>query len=357
MKMSKTFVIRLALWSILMLYLLCDLVLFTGPLRTSIRKLQGFPDEKIASDIERGVIARVFDKPILLSQVDYRVDEILWRSGRDRTQVPLTERIALRTTALYDIIDNYIFREKVMLNQKDYPVTEQEIQTALKRFASRFTNKAELFKALEQQGFDGEKELSYRLAARIQQNKYLKDKIAPGTQVTDQETLDWYNAHKKELTTPARRKARHIFLAALQNTQEQATQKLQPALQKITAKTSTFQSEAKTLSEDQRTKNNGGDLGWFTQNRLPEDFTIPTFDLPLNTPTIIRTKLGWHLIEITAELPPTLKPYQAAKPEIHAALQAPRQKAAVEQYRRNLRLQHPNHIKIHKPLLKSPWTN
>ncbi|GAA5494851.1 chaperone SurA [Rubritalea halochordaticola] len=357
MKMSSKFVIRLGLWSVLMLYLLFDLVLFNGPLKRSVRKMQGFPEEKLASDMERQVVARVFDKPILLSQVDYGVDKILWRTGRTRNDVSKSERIALRNSVLQELIDQYIFRIKVKLNADEYPVSDEEIEAALRRFASRFTTKDELFKAMDDMGFEGEKELRFRLAAKLQQDKYLEAHIAPGIVVSEEEAKQWYEDHKKELTTPASLRARHIFLAALTNKEEEATQKLEDALKKITSQEETFENLAASLSEDERNKNSGGDLGWMTQSRLPLDFSTPVFALPKGKAQIIRTKLGWHLIEVTDKKEPQLRSYEELKPEIFASLETTRRKAAIKDYRERLRYREKEHVIIHQDMLEDDWTH
>lgn len=357
MKMSSKFVIRLGIWSVLMLYLLFDLVIFNGPVKKGFRKMQGFPEEKLASDIERGVVARVFDKPIMLSQVDYGVDEILWSTGRTRNDVSEQERVALRNSVLRELCDQYLFREKVMYNAKEYPVSEEEIQAGMRRFASRFSTKEEMFKAMEAFGFEGEKELHFRIAAKLQQDKYLADHINTGITSTDEEAKEWYDKHSAEMTTPPSLRARHIFLAALTHTEEDALPKLEQALKKITSKEDTFENLAATLSEDARNKATGGDLGWMTKDRLPLDFSTPVFDLPTNSPKIIRTKLGWHLIEVTVRKDARLRPFEEAKTEIKAALETVRRKQAIEEYRLNLRKQHPNHVIVHWEMLKSPWTH
>lgn len=354
--MSSKFVIRLAVWSFLMLYLLVDLVLIDGPLKRGVLRLQGAPEEEVAADRERGICARVFDKPILLSQVDYRVDELLWRSGRDRKNISKDERISLRLIALHEICDQYLLREKVMFNHKKYPVSEAEIDEALKRFASRFSNPEELASALKKFGFDGEKELRFRTAARLQQYKYLHDRIASAIEVSEEEAKAWYDSHQEEIKTPERIKAKHIFLSALNHDQQQADAILKPALEQILADPSRFTPLASKLSADPRSKSTAGELGWLTRARFPEDLAIPAFAAELNTPTIITTKLGWHLWIVTEKAAATLRPYPQMKEDIIASLETTKRQKAIATYRDNLRRQHGQHVRIDQDLLKRDWS-
>ncbi|MEO1857476.1 MAG: peptidylprolyl isomerase [Rubritalea sp.] len=355
--MSSKFVIRLGIWCVLMLYLLCDLVLFDGPLKNQVYRMKGSPAEDLGNDLERGIVARVFAKPVYLSQVDYGVDDLLWRSGRKRKDVGENERLALRKSVLRELCDHSLLREKVALNDKEFPVSEAEIQAAMLRFASRFSNPPELATAMQNFGFEGEKELRSRIAARLQQNKYLDHHIARGIAVTDEEALAWYTAHSKSLTTPACRRVRHIFLAALGHSDENAQRSLKEALDFIQSKTNDFISLCSKLSEDERSKKVGGDLGWLSQHRSPDDFTDAVFALALHQPTIIKTKLGWHLVEVTDSKPAKLGSFEKLKSEVIVALETSRRKDAIAEYRKNLHRQHPDKVLIHESLLKAPWSN
>lgn len=338
-----------------MLYLLCDLVLFDGPLKTQARRIQGIPEDQFLADQERGVVARVFAKPILLSQVDYAVDEMLWRRGKSRNDISKRERIELRTTAVHELCDHALLREKVALNGDEFPVSEKEIEAAMLRSASRFTTKQDLVNAMKDFGFEGEKELKFRIAARLQQNKYIEHHIARGIAVTDEEALAWYNDHPEACTVAERIKARHIFLAALENSEEKAINALTEAKNQLAAGAH-FSTLAAQLSEDERSKKVGGNLGWMTRSRLPKDFADATFSLPLKTPTLITTKVGYHIIEVTEKAPAQRRSFEEMKPEIVAALEASRRKEAIKTYRNNLHHQHPDKIIIHTEMLNNDWT-
>ncbi|MFD2159974.1 peptidylprolyl isomerase [Rubritalea tangerina] len=356
MKMSSKFVIRLGVWSVLMLYLFCDLILFEGPLKQQVYRLQGSPAKKLGNDIERGIVARVFTKPILLSQVDYAVDEQLWRSGRTREEISNSQRTALRRIALAELCDHALLREKVALNDKEFPVSEEEINAAMQRFASRFSTPEELQKAMLQFGFEGEKELRFRIAARLQQQKYLNHHIARGIAVTDEEAKAWYKDHQEQLQTPQLYQLRHIFLSKLQHNEDEAVQALREAQEFLQSGTNDFNSLSLKLSEDPRSKDHGGSLGWMSLQRLPADFAQAVEKLKVNQTSLIETTIGWHLVELTDTQASTLRSFDESKAEIVAALETSRRKAAVKEYRKNLRLQHPEKIVIHEALLSADWT-
>ena len=59
-----------------------------------------------------------------------------------------------------------------------------------------------------------------------------------------------------------------------------------------------FADLAAALSDDPASKTKGGELGWMHAGRLAPDFAAQVLTLPEGTPSLIRTKIGWHLVEV-----------------------------------------------------------
>ncbi len=347
-----------------MLYIFLDLLFFKGPVHDMAEKLRN-NEVALKADTERGVVARVFNRPIYLSQVDFAVDQALWSRGKSREGIQDERRTYLRALALRDIQDQYVLREKVRLNADDYPVSEQEIDAAVERFASRFTSTQDMSKKLKAYGFKGEKELRFRLAAKLQQDKYILSKIQPGIAVSDEEAEQWYADYKEEAATPERVKVQHIFIAKIPAPgqteaakEEYAKSKLEHCLESLqTDGDATWASLAAEYSADERSKNNEGHLGWIRKDRIATDFTEACFSSELNTPKIIETKLGWHLINVLEKKSATIRSYEEMKPEIIVAIETIRRNETVETYRINLRKQHGDVIKTNWTIMASDWTN
>ena len=352
LKMSKSFVVRMVLWSGLILYLICDFFVFNGPINQEIRKMNPTDADKLAKAMDEGICAQVYNGPIYLSQVDRRVSEKLWRSGRDPEKIKEAEMKILRWVALDDLISEAIMRVKVRVNIEDARVSTAEVDAEVARFEKRFESPGELDKAMAAQGIESREELRLRLNARLEQEKYVLSKIKTSTTVSDKESKLWYDEHKKELTTPERRSVRHIFLATLDHPSDEAKAKLQEKLNLIKAGKGKFPDIAKAVSEDARTKNTGGNLGWMRKDRLPGDFAASAFLIAINTPTLVRTKLGWHIIEVTGIKEPELPSYEAMKEDIATAISNSRRQEAVDQYKHQLRLLNHDHVDIYKKVLE-----
>jgi parvulin-like peptidyl-prolyl isomerase len=349
---TKGFVIRIFLFCALLIYLGADLYLFDGPLRKRIQR--GLPDspESIAAAKSQGVVARVLHLPILSSQLERATKERLWLRGQKLEDLPPQQRRVERLAALEDLIDHQLLRIKTKHNATELPVAEAEVDEALKRLAARFESRDAMQKELAAEGIDSERELRLRIGGRLQQQKYVESRIAPQIEVTEEEARAWHESHAGELARPERIEARHVFLSTLAHDPAEARATLQKALDDLTAKRTDFPALAAKLSGDPRTKDIGGNLGWMTKDRLPADFAAPLFALPLNRPSLIRTKLGWHLAEVTARKPAEPRTFEDARGEVIAALQAVKRRDATREFRRALRAQEGRYIEIFADMIR-----
>ncbi|MDA0768261.1 MAG: peptidylprolyl isomerase [Verrucomicrobia bacterium] len=266
LRVDKGVPVRLVVYTIGMLYLFFDLFVFDGPLRQRIRSREIRSSEQIAAAKAQGIVARFYGQPILLTQVDRRVEERLWKEGRRLEEVPQVERKVLRMAALNDLIDLRLFgRMKVWSNQMDYPVEEAEIDAAVERFGRKFDTVEEMREGLREQGWS-EEELRMRLAAKLQQDKYLAAMV--DLVVSEEEAREFYEGHKEELAMPERVRVRQVFLAGLKHEAAEAEQVLGEALGRLEKKEVAFEVLAKELSEDGGSKEAGGMLGWMQAGRF-----------------------------------------------------------------------------------------
>jgi PPIC-type PPIASE domain len=315
------------------LYLGGDFLLFHGPIS---RRWQQTPPTALA--------ARVGGQPITHSQLARALAARLWLDGKSTTDLTPTE-IKLTTAAVLDeLIDHELLRLCLKSTTPPLTVSAQEIDARLLRFTSRFESPAALEKAMISQGIPTTQALRDHLSGQLLQEKLIESRIQPLIQVTDQEARTWFKQNPAALVNPERIAARHIFIPTLDHPAEQAQQTLTTALTSLTAQTQDFATLAKELSEDPATKDRGGALGWMSRDRLPLDFSTAAFALELRRPTLVRSKLGWHLVEVTARHPAEPRSFEQAKPEILAALTTLKRRQAVADFRRSLR--QPETVKI-----------
>ncbi|MFN6016123.1 MAG: peptidylprolyl isomerase [Verrucomicrobiota bacterium] len=325
---TAKFILRLAMFGVIVAYLLGDLFLFKGPLRQAVDKsLSSRPD----------VVARVAGHFITHSPLERATRENLWLEGKSFDSLSAMEKSQAQEKALQDLIDHALLRDKIAGDTKSIQISDNEINARLRAMLSRFTTKGEMESSMHDQGIANESELRAKVAARLQQEKWIETHIAPIIRTSDDEARAWFDQNAASMAMSERVEVRHIFMAAMDHPQPEIDAKLSGALNDLRSQRKDFATLARELSDDPASKERGGSLGWMTKSRLPADFAAAVFSLPIRQPTIIRSSLGSHLVEVSARKPAEAANFDEMKPEVIAALEAIKRRKAITELREKIR--------------------
>ena len=141
--------------------------------------------------------------------------------------------------------------------------------------------------------------------------------------ISDETLAAYYASHSEEFQTEKRVKARHILFKVDQGADASVDDNQKAEATKIyeMAKAGKdFADLAKQYSEGP-TKDNGGDLGWFTRSRMVKPFADKAFSMAagdIGEP--IRTDFGWHVIKVEQTEPATTRSLEEATNEIRIKL-------------------------------------
>lgn len=342
----KKLSLRLVIYGGVIAYLAGDLFVFHGPLRRRIDLADPSSPEAIARAKADGVVARVFNHRITRGQLERAVRERLWQEGGAPEALPAGLLKTVRYAALDDLIDHELLRVKAKAHGPALKVNDDEVTDRLRRLGTRFESLDAMAAAMKSQGIADEQAMRDRIAARIQQELYVESKVAPLAVVSEDEARDWFERHRDQLAVPERVQVRHMFLPTLDHPSDEAKATLESALAGLRDGSKDFATLAREVSEDPATKDRGGELGWMTRARLPADFSAPVFALETGAPTLLRTRLGWHLVEVTARKPAEPRTFEEARAEVVAALRTLRAQRAVAEYRQALRQFEARHIQV-----------
>ena len=321
-------------------YLIGDFFIINGRISRWVKSRQTTDTKTLA--------ARVAGQAITRSQLDRAVNERLWLEGKSLASLSPAELQTAQNAALDELIVETLLDLQAKALKAQLAVSPEEINDRYSRLSARFEDKAAFDTAMKSQGIATEQALRDRIAARLLREKYIELRISPAIRVADEEARKWFEENKASLALPERIEARHVFLPTLDHPAEEARQKLDAALAELLAKKKDFSTLARELSEDPATKESGGNLGWMTRDRLPADFSAPVFSLEPNKPTLVRTKLGWHLVEVTARKPAEPRGFEQAKTEILAALESVKRRKATDDLRKSLRKMESANIEIYQ---------
>ena len=119
----------------------------------------------------------------------------------------------------------------------------------------------------------------------------------------EDELKDFYENHKTEFDHPERLKVRHILLAAQGTSNPLDTDKAEKILEdyrnQILSGKTTFAALARKYSQDNGTKNQGGDLGWVSRGEMIKEFEDAIFSAKKGEITKpFKTKYGYHIAQV-----------------------------------------------------------
>lgn len=345
------FTLRLGIYGAVFVYLICDLNFCSGPLSRKLRSGDPKSAAAVAKARAQGIVAVVYGTPITLRQLDRAMAERLLMDGRRLDELTPQTREMLRFAALDDLIDHEILRMKVKVSTAEYKVTPAEVDERFRRFAALFADAGELAAALQAEGIGGESALRERLAARLQQEKYVESRIAPQTAVTEDEAREWFDRQQDRLKVPEQVELHWIF-AGSTDSADAAPEALQQGLARLAAKSTDFGTLARELSDGPSALPQVRvSREWTTRERLPADLAAPVFDLPPGQPALLRGKSGWNLVEVAASQPARPRSFEEARAEITAALEAVKRREMIAAFRTELRKHENRAITIYREVL------
>ena len=171
------------------------------------------------------------------------------------------------------------------------------------------------------------------VAETIGGERWIEQLIAPQLGVSDAETQQYFQQHEARFAQPLRIRARHIFLAAPEGSAPEIAEAKDRAMLEIAARLGQgedFAELAATLSEDEASKNNRGDLGFFAADRVAAEFFEAAAQLQPNGPLrFLRSHLGFHALQVTEVHPARVLTLAESTAEIRALLIAEKRHTAV----------------------------
>ncbi|QBP40424.1 peptidylprolyl isomerase [Paenisporosarcina antarctica] len=166
--------------------------------------------------------------------------------------------------------------EKVLASE--YEVSDKEIEAQFKKEKEQMGETFEQY-LVEQ----GQTEESYKKYIRL--NLLQEKALTEDVKVSDEEVKAQYDTMKTELN------ARHVLVAD-EETAKEVKAKLDAGAD--------FAEVAKEYSTEEAAQESGGELGWFTSDKMVPEFSEAAFALELNTISEpVQSDFGFHIIEVT----------------------------------------------------------
>lgn len=287
--------------------LLLPVVLLADGLGVDARAQQPAMPTSGGSETVDRVVAVVADTAILLSEVR----EEVFRRQQQGVQVPQepAARDSFYRAAMQSLIDERLLLKAAQ--ERSVTVSDQQVDQLFQdRFGgmrSRFPSQEAFRDAVEQTGqnmfqfrqmirSEARKELiTQSLRRELQQSGDL-----PPAEVTEEEIRRYFEQRAAGQQRPGTVSFERVMVApqpdsaALDSARRVAVE----ALESIRGGTD-FAVAARRYSDDETSRERGGDLGWVSRSELVPDFARAAWRAPPGTAVgPVRSRFGWHVLEI-----------------------------------------------------------
>lgn len=156
--------------------------------------------------------------------------------------------------------------------------------------------------------------------AKIVTDRYLADIDYPDF---EEEARSYYQENIEEFTPPERIRAAHIFLQAPKAADKERRRGEAEKILKQIRKGKSFSELAKEHSEDS-SKHMGGDLGYFTRERMAPEFNAVAFSMQEKgaVSEVVETRFGLHIVKLLDREEPEPKPFDTVAGQIKERLKS-----------------------------------
>jgi hypothetical protein len=184
-----------------------------------------------------------------------------------------------------------------------------------------------------------ESALREKLEEQLREVDWLEKQVAATPSVTEQECRTFYDSHPALFRQPVRYRAAHLFLASHAEAPPEVVEEKEKAIAALGARLKKGERLAALaeLSEDEATKRRGGDLGYFSETRIPAEFLAEIKKVRVGeTSKPFRSHLGFHIAQLTEIKPARMLSFEEARGEIISALANERRATSVARIAREI---------------------
>lgn len=284
-----------------------------------------------------GVVAKVNGVEITGTRLDREVTN-LTRYYQD--QIPPEQLQQAMGNMRKQALENLI-NQQVLISEADktgIAVTDDEVANKYKELSSEYPSE-DKFK--EQLAAIGLSEVLLRqeilMSLKIQK---LIESVSPAKEPTDEQISAYYNQNMDKFQMQEQVKASHILFTVKADDPPEKRTERREALVKLRNDISNgadFATVAKANS-DCPSKDQGGDLGFFTRGRMVKPFEDAAFQLKVGELSdIVETQFGYHIIKVTEHKDAQTVPIEQAKEQIKQMLNQEDRDKVINDYLTKLR--------------------
>ena len=299
-------------------------------------------------------VAVVDGTEIKKSELTEAFDAVVAQAGKKSEEISNSQRLDGYTAILNDMVIDKIMA-KVSAKQE---VSAAEVDAAFdKSVKLQFETVDKMNEELKKNGQSVDK-IKTNIRTALQEQKWIEAQIAGKDPVTDVEAQEFYDKHPEYFKMPDTVRASHILIAIPEDAKPEEIAAKEKKAKEIAGKAKNgddFAKLAKENSEDPGSKDTGGDLDFFSRDRMVPAFADAAFKMnkgDISDP--VKTEFGFHIIKVTDKKESHVVPFAEVKEKIIGYLKNSKQKQATEELVKRLREKATVKIFLPAPEEKAP---
>lgn len=333
----KIYALKLALFTTVLGYMALDLMLLQGPVYQFLHT-----EGKVAPD----GVAEVHGETITPAQFARYAAEQNALAGK-ASAAPEAGQTA---TLALGMVRDAMVRLRTRYNETRLPDMHKVAEEEVARLASRCADAKAFDAQLATQGYT-RRRFTDKLDARLRGMVLLERAVESVSEVDNAAVIAHYRQLKEELTIPASRPLRHIFFSSVGQQPEDVRRRAELTLRRLQAGED-FSELAAELSEDERSREQGGRLG-----TVYDDGRTPLPELPLfgdkaiaaGEPVLAESRWGWHVLLAGPVTPAYTPSLDECRETLRTAIISAQRELGLNSYFKSALSEglHSKHIKIH----------
>ena len=253
--------------------------------------------------------------------------------GKERYQDLVEQRFGMTVSEFEKQIKSDLLGEKIRAIVTDGVVsTPAEVQREFKRrnekvkidyvtFTQSDEAKALSHSAAELEPWFQANRIRYQVPERRRVQYLFLDphRMREELKVPDEQVRQYYQRNLEVYRVPERVHASHILFKTVGKTDAEVEQIREKALDVLRRlkRGAKFDELAKQYSQDDATKNKGGDLGWISRGQTVPEFEQAAFTLAKgSTSDLVKTMYGFHIVRVLEKQEAHLQPLEEVKARI-----------------------------------------
>lgn len=244
------------------------------------------------------------------------------RMGDPNAQLPADMQAQFRQAATQMLINQNLLMAEA--ESRGIKTTDEEVEAKVQEIKQSVPSAEGEPDIWERFGMK-ESEFRQSVAVMVQLDQLRDVLTAEVTDVTPGQVQEYYDEHLEEFEEQDQVRASHILLAFSESdTDEQKKEKrekIESLLDQVKNQGGDFAELAAEHSDCPSGKSAGGDLDFFTKERMVPPFAEAAFALPVGEISdVVETQFGYHIIRVTDRREARTVPFEEAKDGIEEGL-------------------------------------